>query len=275
MVLLLNGRKCIAAISSDVSDYSRTEFARRTKLSVTMQSGQTIRNAVAAVSLLRVQTLASPPLLAAVKGIKLFQAQRFQTTYADLLASDDFGAATHFFLDELYSDKDFVQRDAQFSKIAGALQTLFPNQVVHTAVTLAELHRLTEELDHEMAVAVLSGSQGEQVAAYVEAWKSVGRRADRELQLKTVLSVGLELQRLTQTPGLRFMLKMMRRPAHAAGLGDLQTFLEAGFDTFAAMSGKKQLVKTFLSTIEEREGRLIDALFSQNGSHANRYLSQS
>jgi hypothetical protein len=237
-----------------------------------MEPADTIRNAVAAVSLLRAQTAASPALLAAVKQIKLFQAQRFRATYADLLSSNDYGPATQFFLDELYSDKDFAQRDAQFAKIAGALQTLFPKQVVHTAVTLAQLHRLTEELDHQMGMAMLSAPDTDEVSNYVQSWNTVGRRTDRELQLKTVLSVGQELERLTRTPGLRLMLKMMRRPAHAAGLGALQAFLEAGFDTFAAMSGKKQSVTSFLSTIEQREGELIRALFSARTTGIEKYL---
>ena len=201
-----------------------------------------------------------------VKQIKQFQARRFRATYADLQRSDDYGPATQFFLEELYSDKDFAQRDAQFAKIAGALQTLFPKQVVHTAVTLAKLHRLTEELDHEMGVAMLSALATDMFATYVDIWNTVGRREDREMQLKAILSVGLELERLTRTPGLRLMLKMMRRPAHAAGLGTLQAFLEAGFDTFSAMSGKKQLVTSFLSTIEERESNIINALFSDSCS---------
>ena len=239
-----------------------------------MNNAETIRSAVAAVSLLRLQTTASPTLLRAVRKIKLFQAQRFRATYADLLASEDYGPATQFFLEELYSDKDFAQRDAQFAKIAGALQTLFPKQVVQTAVTLAQLHRLTEQLDHEMGIAVLPASDAEEACAYVQAWKTVGRRNDRELQLKTVLTVGLELEQLTRTPGLRLMLKMMRRPARAAGLGALQTFLEAGFDTFAAMSGNKQLVATFLSIIKERENRLIQGLFSTDSVQIEKFLRQ-
>lgn len=241
-----------------------------------MEPAETIRNAVAAVSLLRVQTVASPALLEAVKRVKLFQAQRFRATYADLLDSKDYGPATQFFLNELYSDKDFAQRDVQFAKIAGALQTLFPKQVVQTAVTLAQLHRLTEELDHQMGISFLSTSSSstDEVAIYVQAWNTVGRQPDREIQLKTVLSVGLELERLTRTPGLRLMLKMMRRPAHAAGLGALQTFLEAGFDTFAAMSGKQQLVARFLSTIEERESKLIQALFSPGTARIEKHLRQ-
>lgn len=228
-----------------------------------MEPAETIRNAVDVVSLLRVETSASPVLLTAVKQIKLFQAQRFRATYADLLGSSDYGPATRFFLDELYSDKDFEKRDAQFAKIAGALQTLFPKQVVLTAVTLAKLHRLTEELDHQMGIALLSSPPGSDGSStYTRAWGIVGRRTDRELQLKTALTVGIELEQLTRTPGLRLMLKMMRRPAHVAGLGALQEFLEVGFDTFAAMSGQKRLIENFLSVIEYRESNLIDALFS-------------
>ena len=237
-----------------------------------MEPAETIRNAVATVGLLRVQTAASPDLSEAVRQIKLFQARRFRATYADLLSSNDYGPATQFFLEELYSDRDYVKRDAQFAKIAGALQTLFPKQVVQTAVTLAQLHRLTEELDHQMGLAVLSGTCADPASSYRQAWGTVGRRNDRDLQLKTVLSVGLELERLTRAPGLRMMLKMMRRPAHAAGLGALQSFLEAGFDTFAAMSGKKELVANFLAVIEERERKLIHALFTPGTAQIDQYL---
>ena len=229
-----------------------------------MQPAETIRNAVSAVSRLRAESAASPLLLDAVKQVKLFQAQRFRKSYADLLRSTEYAAATQFFLDELYSDKDFVQRDTQFSKIAGALQTIFPKQVVHTAVTLAQLHQLTEDLDHQMGIAMVSHPHNDATRAYVLAWRSVGRRSDRESQLKTVLAVGLELERLTQTPGLYLMLKMMRTPARAAGLGALQSFLETGFNTFSAMSRPKKLVKSFLSTVEQRESMLIDVLFSND-----------
>ena len=49
----------------------------------------------------------------------------------------------------------------------------------------------------------------------------------------------------------------MRRPAHAAGLGDLQGFLERGFDAFARMKGAGE----FLAIIEARERGLMRGLF--------------
>ena len=57
---------------------------------------------------------------------------------------------------------------------------------------------------------------------------------------------------------------MMRKPANVAGLGSLQSFLEAGFDTFAQIAGGKEGARVFLSVVSERETRLIDLLFDSD-----------
>ena len=87
----------------------------------------------------------------AVSEIKAIQASRFTGKYFDLLHTPQYQPATQFFLEELYSEKDYSQRDAQFSRIAGTLERMFPKQVVQTAVSLAQLHSLTEDLDLAMA----------------------------------------------------------------------------------------------------------------------------
>lgn len=229
-----------------------------------MDAAHTIRNAVAEVSQLRLEALGNPALAAGIATVKRFQAARFTRTYADVLASGPYKGAARFFVDELYSGRDFTERDAQFSRIAGALQTFFPKNVVATAVALAQLHALTEEIDHEMG-RVWVGSEAsstDETQRYMQVWCAVGRHEDRSRQLARVLEVGNELDRLTRLPGLRLTLRMMRRPAQAAGLSSLQSFLETGFDTFGAMSGKGSGARDFLALIQTRESALIEALFS-------------
>jgi hypothetical protein len=228
-----------------------------------MEAAERIRLAVAQVSGLRDEARAQPGLQDAVSAIKRVQARRFAGTYADLLADPRYAAATRFFLDELYSDKDYAERDAQFSRIAGALERLFPQHVVTTAVELANLHALTEQLDHDMALRWEQGAGNTWAEAvrYTEAWRRVGRRNDRLAQLDVVLDIGRELERLTRMPGLRLALRMMRAPASAAGMGSLQSFLEAGFDTFAQMARQRQGVAQFLDTIRSRELALIELMF--------------
>lgn len=230
-----------------------------------MPPAQRIRHAVSQVEQLRLVRRANPELEAAVLAVKRLQALRFQSTYSDLLEEGRYQSATRFFLEELYSDKDYADRDAQFSRIAGALQKLFPHHVVVTAVSLAELHALTEQLDHAMGQAWISAiGPASDASRYIFAWRSTGRRPERVAQLDVVVGIGEELARLTRTPGLRTMLKMMRGPAAAAGMQSLQRFLESGFDTFNALARQRNGVEDFLELIQRRESRLINALFDDD-----------
>jgi hypothetical protein len=225
-----------------------------------MHTAETIRLAVAEVEALRRESRDLPHIGAAVTRVKRLQARRFQGTYADLLAAGPYSAAARFFLQELYSERDYGDRDAQFARIAGAVEKLFPRDVADTAAALAKLHALTESLDHALA-RVLPPATPDEIPAYIEAWRAVGRRADRVRQLDTVVAIGEEMSRLTRLPGLRLMLRMMRAPAAAAGMGSLQQFLEAGFDTFSGVAKQRGGAERFLETIRDREQRMMALLF--------------
>lgn len=227
-----------------------------------MDAAQTIRDSIADVTALRLHRTGDPALGAAVGTVKTFQARRFRGTYADLMGSPSFGPAARFFLEELYSDTDYTDRDLQFGRIAGTLQTMFPQPAVTTAVALAVLHAQTEGLDQDMGRAWLAHADAASDAArYIAAWRTVGQRHARQEQMQRVLAMGTDLARLTRTPGLRMMLRMMRGPAHAAGMGALQKFLEAGFDTFGQLARQRGGVEQFLAAIETRERTLMEQLF--------------
>jgi hypothetical protein len=59
-------------------------------------------------------------------------------------------------------------------------------------------------------------------------------------------------------PLLHTTLKLLRRPARAAGLFELQDFLERGFTAFRAMSGADE----FLETVGSRERAIMERLFA-------------
>ena len=225
-----------------------------------MKASEEIREALARVAALRQAATGPGDLAQALQAVKHLQAQRFAGTYPDLRANPVFAASIHFFLEELYSAKDYSQRDSQFARIAVAIERTFPESVVATVLALARLHRQTEELDMAMAQNWRQTSGLSGAARYVAAWRAVGQRPERQWQLTTVLDIGQTLARLTRKPGLRLMLKMMRRPAEMAGLGSLQSFLEAGFDNFSSLV-KSGSVDTFLNTIQTRETAWITQLF--------------
>lgn len=190
------------------------------------------------------------------KAVKAYQHRRFARTYADLMATARYARAARFFLDDLYGPHDFSDRDDQFVRIVPALVRLFPQEIVGTVRSLAELHALSETMDSRMA-RVLADAEID-AARYVAAWRAVGDPASRERQIVLMLDVGRALDRYTRNPVLRHSLRLMRGPARAAGLGALQTFLETGFDTFREMRGAAD----FLSTVAARERALAAALFA-------------
>ncbi len=226
-----------------------------------MEASQRIRDAVARVSDLRQLVSQSSSLSGALSDIKAMQARRFEATYKDLLESPVYAGCTNFFLVELYSERDYSHRDAQFAKVAKAIELTFPAHVASIAVTLAELHQTTEELDLEMAKSWESQREVSASERYLASWREVGQRAKREWQLDTVLTIGEALSELTQKRGLRLLLKMMRKPAEMTGLGDLQVFLETGFDQFRSLARNTEAVSEFLRIIHERESRWISHLF--------------
>ncbi len=199
---------------------------------------------------------ADPALQARVHALKHYQHERFQHTYADLLAQPRYAKATRFFLDELYGPVDFTRRDAQFKRVVPALVRLFPSEVVLTVRTLGELHALSEELDTAMGRVVSPGPVD--LAGYTGAWQAVGRPADREAQIVLTRRVADALDLYTRNPLLRHSLRLMRTPARLAGLPELQAFLETGFDTFREMRGATQ----FLDTVVQRERALAAWLFA-------------
>ena len=203
-----------------------------------------------------------PELGRKVLALKAFQQARFTRTYADLLASERYGPACRFFLEELYGPKDYAPRDAQFVKIVSGLVQFFPAGVVETVSSVAELHALSEELDSAMAAQL----REDRIAAsdYVRAWQAVGRPADRRRQITLTVGVARTLDRVTN-PMMRNAVRAMRLPARAAGLMDLQRFVEKGFDAFVAMHGAKE----FIATVQSREEAFAAAVVAADPADAS------
>lgn len=207
----------------------------------------------------RARRALSPGLAYRVEMLKDYQQRRFAKTYPDLLGSDRYGAAARFFLDELYGPRDFTGRDRQFARIVPTLVKLFPVEVVRTVERLARLHSLSEQLDTAMAASAFEDMTAWRGGEYVRAWREVGRPEDRRRQVAWTIEVGRSLDHLVTKPLLGRSLRLMRGPAQLAGMGELQRFLETGFEAFRGMRG----AAGFLRVVAEREEHLLKALFAE------------
>lgn len=196
--------------------------------------------------------------------LRQWQAARLARTHADLLASERHGPAAEFFLTDLYGPKDFSERDSEVERILPTLIAVLPAAGVRTVAMAVEVDALSEELDAAMIDELRRAGRMNQIAAdaYAEAYRRCGNSNQRKHQIALIFSVGEALERLTKTPLLGAALRIMRTPAHLAGLAELHAFLERGYATFRRMGGADE----FLRTIVRRETQLMNEILSGGAS---------
>jgi hypothetical protein len=192
--------------------------------------------------------------------LRAWQAARLAKTHADLLASPKFNIAATFFLSDLYGPKDFSERDTEMEKVLPIMTTMLPVSGLRTLLLAVEVDALSERFDAEM-VAVLGkrlDQDGLTMDDYAAAYRQVGDRDGRELQIRLIGETGEALDALAHKTFAGAALKLMHGPAQLAGLGELHAFLERGFNAFRSLRRADE----FLETIVQRERELMVSLFT-------------
>jgi hypothetical protein len=203
---------------------------------------------------------ASDPTAGDYPLLKQWQSDRLARTHADLLASERYAPAAGFFLSDLYGPKDFRSRDEELERVVPVMVRVLPARALLTLLEAVRMDTLSESLDNDVVLALRKAGRVRSIdwSSYVAAYRACGRRADRELQIALIDKIGKTLDRLTRMPLIRVSLKLMHGPAHLAGLGELHSFLQRGFDAFSEMKGADE----FLAIITERETALMQEWFS-------------
>lgn len=93
-------------------------------------------------------------------------------------------------------------------------------------------------------------------ASYADAYRGVNWAEERQRQIDLTIAVGLDLDRIVRRAWIGVALKAAHVPAHTAGYGALQDFLERGFAAFRKMRGAGHL----LAAIQERETQMMRSL---------------
>ncbi|MBE5314542.1 MAG: hypothetical protein H4O13_03980 [Xanthomonadales bacterium] len=195
-------------------------------------------------------------------ALQRWQAQRLKASFAAFLKRPDRRAAAEFFLSDLYGDQDVSGRDSAVARIVPRLIRLLPDDFLRTAADAIELGALSHAFDLRMVDCLVRG-YGERPrvfdeALYAQVYRDCGLPRLRARQIDLIVEVGQSLDEAVRHPMLGRVLKLSRLPARAAGLWELQQFLERGFAAFAKLGGADE----FLATIERQEREASRRLFA-------------
>lgn len=195
--------------------------------------------------------------------VRAWQAARLEDSFRRFLRDPKRQAAARFFLDDIYNDADFSRRDADVARVMPMMQALLPTQMLETLADAIELGAHTHALDLRMAEAlerIAPRRRSLDVALYTRAYTSVTTVQERNHQIDLIGRVGHGLGRALGTTGVGTMLRLARGPARAAGLGELQGFLERGVEAFSRIGN----VDAFIDEIVFEERTVSTRLFNDD-----------
>lgn len=197
------------------------------------------------------------------KLIQRWQLQRMQEDYADFSKQADYQPAVDFFLQELYGDFSFIDRNQDLHKVYPVMVKLLPASMLDTLTDALTFQAHSLKLDMQLAEAkhqhhpLISDDEEMDLELYIKLNRQFVSQQDRRTQVGEVVSLGQALVKAANHSILVRLLKMMRLPAKSAGFGQLHGFLEHGLSAFKKMPDAVH----FLNAVEQRETSFIDKLY--------------
>lgn len=196
-----------------------------------------------------------------VPEVRRWQAERLETSFDRFLRDPKRRPAAHFFLSDVYNDHDFSRRDADIARVLPMMQRLLPGTLLTAVADAIELGLLTHAFDLRLARVLQDIAPRRcklDAVLYAQAYRSAGLPRLRSHQIGLLAHVGLGLGHALRMPGVSMLLKLSRGPARAAGLAELQGFLERGYAAFSQLGD----VRVFIVEIEQDEREVARRLFN-------------
>jgi len=180
--------------------------------------------------------------------------------FSDLYAKEGYAEAIEFTMSDL-AGIDVSHRDHDLERAAPAITTMLPMGALRTIASAAEMNARVLEIN--IAICRSLAIDDELPDAITEYDYCMACREAASLEecvtlVQLITGLGATLKSLVKMPVLGVTLRAMRAPAHAAGFGVLQTFLENGYRTFKEIPD----IEYFLSEIEIRMTRIFERIYT-------------
>lgn len=180
--------------------------------------------------------------------------------FCDLYAQDGYSEAIDFTMSDL-AGIGISDRDRDLARAAPAITTLLPLGALVTIAAAAEMNARVLEINIAICRSLMVGN--ELPAEITEYDYCVACREASSLKkcvelVQLITGLGHTLGSLVDIPVIGITLRAMRAPAHAAGFGALQEFLQKGYRTFKKIPD----IDHFLSEIEIRMTEVFERIYT-------------
>ena len=204
--------------------------------------------------------LADPEQLRQYDCFTEWQMAYLLTMFVDLHEQPGYAAAIDFTMSDL-AGVGISERDRDLERAAPAITRMLPQKALETIAAAARLN--ARVLDVNLGIfreLQVDGRLPPQISHrdYCIACRASSTVDECVGMVHLATSLGSTLKALVKVPLLGAMLRAMRGPAHAAGFGALQEFLEGGYTTFRDIPD----IDHFLAEIDARMTAFFGAIFT-------------
>ena len=219
-------------------------------LSPRQQAADLFREQIRRSNELHIEYLDDPQLLRSYERFANWQLEHLLPFFADLYEQPGYAEAIDFTMNDL-AGVGISDRDRDLERAAPAITHMLPLGALQTIAKAAEMNARVLKSNIAICRALLVRNVLPDLITqrkYCIACRKASSLEELVELVHLITGLGRTLKSLVHIPMIGTTLRVMRAPAHAAGFGALQDFLERGYSTFKQIPD----IDLFLSEIENR-----------------------
>ena len=219
-------------------------------LSQRKQAARLFRDQMRRSNELHIEYLGDPQLRRDYERFANWQLEHLLPFFEDFYEQPGYAEAIDFTMNDL-AGVGISSRDRDLERAAPAITRLLPLAALKTIDNAAEMNARVLKSNIAICRALLVGNElpGRITEVdYCVACREASSLDELVELVHLITGLGRTLKSLIHIPMIGMTLRAMRAPAHAAGFGALQEFLENGYATFKQIPD----ISLFLSEIENR-----------------------
>ena len=217
------------------------------------------RRAIQRGNELHAEYLDDPDLYESYDRFTRWQFDYMLPFFDDLLEPEGYAEAVDFIISDL-AGVGIAERDHDIERATPVIVRSLPTQGLELAAAAAELN--AGALEFNLAICrqlLVDGRLPATITAadYFTACRQASSFEECMDLVDLTVALGDGLESLVRVPLIGMLLRTMRAPAHVAGFGALQEFLETGYLTFRRISD----IDHFLELLHTRMEKVFDRIY--------------
>ncbi|MDH3905596.1 MAG: hypothetical protein GWP64_01885 [Gammaproteobacteria bacterium] len=224
------------------------------------QAAAKFRRAIARSNELHADYLGDPGLYESYDHFTRWQLNYMLPYFSDLLEPEGYAEAVDFIVSDL-AGVGVSARDRDIERATPVIVRSLPTHALETAAAAVELNARALEINLGICRELLvDGELPTDITEkdYFIACRKVSSYDECMDLVHLATDLGETLKKLARVPLIGGLLRTMRKPAHAAGFGALQEFLETGYLTFRRISD----IDRFLEFLRQRMDHVFERVYN-------------